>query len=90
MFFKAVYVDGWKVGGKSNKIRHYDTFVAEVRYPPAVKVYSDFKSKEEAEEAIRIVFSKISEIVSEGEMSDIIGTLPPALRPFFQSTSSTK
>ena len=90
MFLKAVYVDGWRIAGKPNKIRRYDTFIDEVRYPPGPKVYSDFESNEEAEESIRIVFSMISEKVSEGEMLDIISTLPTALRPFFQPVIATK
>ena len=90
MFMKAVYVDGWKIGGKQDKIRHFETFVDEIRYPPAVKIYTDFKSKEEAEAAIRTVFAMIVEQVSVGEIKDVVGTMPPALRPLFEPSVITK
>ena len=84
MFLKAVYVDGWKLNNKHNKIKDYDEFVSEVRYPAARKIYTDFTSKEEAEAAIYIVFDMIQEKVSPGEINDIVNTLPSKLKPFFE------
>lgn len=84
MFLKAVYVDGWKFNNKHNKIKDYDEFVSEVRYPKARKIYTDFMSKEEAEAAIYIVFDMIEEKVSPGEINDLVNTLPTQLKPFFE------
>jgi len=89
MFLKAVYVDGWRIGAKQNKIRDYELFVCEVRCPPANKVYSDFDSDEETIEAIRIVFGMIQEKVSKGEIEDILGNLSPEIRPLFTNGTTS-
>lgn len=89
MFLKAVYVDGWRIGAKQEKIRDYDVFISEVRYPPARKVYSDFDSDKEAEEAIYIVFNLLQEKISHGEMLDIAVNLPKPLRRFLEPRISS-
>jgi len=85
MFIKAIYVDGWSISKKPNKIRRLDTFIDEVRYPPVAKVYSDFKSNEEAEAAVRIIFNMLCEKVSDGQIADILATMPTSLRTLFPS-----
>lgn len=81
MFIKAIYVDGWKISGKKNKLRHLDDFVEEVHKRNRAAGHDDFTSQEGCYHAIHAVFRVIKEYVSEGEIEDLRRTLPEQLRP---------
>ena len=89
MFLKAIYVDGWRIGAKQQRIGNAEAFISEVRYPPAKKIYTDFTSDEQVAQAIRTVFAMLEEKVSQGEISDIVANLPADLRPLFQENYTT-
>lgn len=84
MFLKAVYVDGWKLNNRQRKVKDYDAFINEIRYPDTRKIYTDFDSNAQCEHAVQIVLTLIQEKVSEGEIRDVVNTLPAGLRKIFE------
>jgi uncharacterized protein (DUF2267 family) len=81
MFIKAVYVDHWKWNTPTSKIRSIDDFIWAVEHEEGLIGYADFKSSEHTEKAIRAVFNVLKRHVSEGEMIDVMKTLPEKMRP---------
>lgn len=81
MLIKAVYVDGWGMHKKGNRVRHLEDFVARVREEGGNLASEDFPSEEQALAAIKAVFRVIKAHVSEGEIEDLRRTLPESLRP---------
>ena len=80
MLIKALYVDGWKISGKKNKVRHLDDFIAEVHKRSRAAGHDDFTSQEGCYLAVHAVFRVIKGYVSEGEIEDLRLTLPEELR----------
>ena len=81
MFIKAVYVEGWKWTPGGSKIRHLDEFIRAVEKEDGAISDFDFQSSESTEEAIKAVFRVLKKHVSEGEIADIISSLPAELKP---------
>ena len=81
MFIKAVYVDGWQLTKKGNKIRHLDDFLQAVKNEDGTTGEYDFRTSLEIEEAVKCVFTVLKRHVSEGEINDVIKTLPMEIRP---------
>lgn len=81
MFIKALYVDGWKVSGKKDRVRRLDDFVAAVQDRCRALGEDSFSSSENCSLAIQAVFRVIKEHVSEGEIEDLRRTLPEGLQP---------
>lgn len=77
MFIKSIYVDGWSLGSKKNRVRRVDDFVAAVMGKAGE---ADFASPESCLVAIKAVMRVIKEYVSEGEIEDLRRTLPENLR----------
>ena len=84
MFIKAIYVDGWRINHKQDRIRHLDDFLFEVRKADEPNAMFDFGDDEEVTKAVKAVFHVIKEYVSEGEIDDVINTLPEELRPLVE------
>lgn len=84
MYVKALYVDGWQINKKQVRIRHLDDFLFQVRKADEPNDLFDFGDDEEVTKAVKAVFNVIKEYASEGEIKDIINTLPEELRPLLQ------
>ena len=85
MLIKAIYVDGWQLGHKPDPIRHVGDFIEAVREAGGKATVNDFVTDYEALEAIHAVFRVLKNHVSEGEIQDILATLPVELRPLMAS-----
>mmetsp|Transcript_10190 Transcript_10190/g.23503 ORF Transcript_10190/g.23503 Transcript_10190/m.23503 type:complete len:147 (+) Transcript_10190:58-498(+) len=84
MFIKALYVDGWRIGQKQKRIRNVEDFLFEVREANQPNGRFDFGDEEDILKAVKTVFRLLKEYVSEGEMEDLIKTLPEKLRPLLE------
>ncbi len=84
MFIKAIYVDGWRIGQKQIRIRHLDDFLNEVQETDKSIGSFDFPNKNATQHAVKAVFHVIKEYASEGEIEDVISTLPKELRPLME------
>ncbi|MBK8565854.1 MAG: DUF2267 domain-containing protein [Saprospiraceae bacterium] len=83
MFIKALYVDGWKIKGGSERMRHLGDFIETMREADDVRNNGDFVTDFEAKEAIQAVFRVLKNHVSEGEVHDIIAVLPGEMKGVF-------
>lgn len=83
MYIKAIYVEGWKWAPNNNSIRHIDDFVQAVKVHDGISGDYDFEDPEHTEEYIKAVFRVLQRHVSEGEIADVVATLPTELRPLF-------
>lgn len=81
MLIKAIYVDGWRMSNDIKYLRHWGDFIEAVREEGGPATRNDFVTDREVEHAIHAVFKVIKARVSEGEISDIVATLPEELRP---------
>jgi uncharacterized protein (DUF2267 family) len=82
MLMKAIYVDGWKISKEEIHIRHLGDFIESVREEGGPATKSHFTTDYEVEQAIHAVFSVLKKHVSEGEINDVLATLPDELRRF--------
>ncbi len=85
MLIKAIYVDGWRIGGEAKRLRHWGDFIEAVREEGGRATLNDFVSDREVEHAIHAVFKVIKNHVSAGEIRDIMATLPEELRPLLSN-----
>jgi len=81
MLIKAVYVDGWKINDEARRLRHLGDFIEAVREQGGRGVVNDFVTDFEVKEAIRAVFRVLKKHVTEGEIRDVLATLPEEIRP---------
>ena len=84
MFIKAIYVDGWRMHQKQTKVRHLKDFLSEVKAADEPNATFDFQDDEAVIKSAKAVFNVIKEYVSEGEIDDIVNTLPKELRPLLE------
>ena len=80
LFIKAIYVDGWRISGKHEKMRQKNDFLEAVISNGGVAGNDDFQTLDIAESAVRDVFHILQQHVSEGEIIDVIKILPIDLR----------
>lgn len=81
MLLKAVYVDGWKLSEEAKTVRNLGDFIEAVREEGGSGLIHDFVTDNEVLKDIRAVFHVIKQHVSEGEIEDVLATLPATLRP---------
>ena len=77
MLIRGLFFEGWNPTGKPNAIRNPEEFVQIVNshFPPAEDAeYID------PEDITRAVFKVIANHVSEGEIDDVIASMPKELR----------
>ncbi len=84
MLIKAIYVDGWRLKNEARELRHLGDFIEAVREEGGPATLSDFVTDYEVEQAIHAVFRALKRQVSEGEIRDILATLPLELRPLLE------
>lgn len=80
MFLKAVYVNGWSVKANREKVKNVEGFIDLIRSIDGKTSLDDFESYEIAEDYIHSTFLMLRQYVSAGEMEDIRGELPKALK----------
>ena len=72
MLLQGVYYHGWTPKGKPEKIRDREEFLD--------RVAENLMRQHDPEEACRAVFSVVERRMTGGEIEDIKGTLPEAIR----------
>ena len=80
MFLKAVYTDSWSLHTHSKKARHLHEFYNVVRKHDQQAVNQDFKSDDDVDQAVAIVFLVLRKNISLGELEDIKAVLPKDLK----------
>jgi uncharacterized protein (DUF2267 family) len=86
MLIKAVYVDGWKiVPAEAKTMRHMGDFIEAVREEGGPGLLNEFVTDHEVKKAIKVVFVVLKKHVSEGEINDILATLPAELRTLLEN-----
>lgn len=83
MMLKAIYVDGWKYSEKPTKIKNVGEFVKEVIRQDGPTGHFDITTAKDGENVIRAVLKVIRNYVSDGEVQDILDTMPKDLRPLW-------
>lgn len=86
MAIKGVYVDGWKISKKQERMKTLDDFMIGVLEEDRLAALSDFTTEEQTKVAIEAVFKTMSRYVSEGEFKDMIAVVPKELKKFFQES----
>lgn len=77
---KALYVEGWKFHNKPERIKHVKDFVRKVIHEDFPVGHHDFQTAKDGENAVMAVTNVIKNHVSEGEIKDVIASIPPELR----------
>jgi uncharacterized protein (DUF2267 family) len=80
LFIKTVYVDGWSLKHKKEKIKNLDDFINRIKELDQSAFEHDFENEKKAEKAIKIIFNFLAEVTSKGEIDDIKAQLPKALK----------
>jgi len=80
MAIKALYVEGWKYQDKPKRIKEVGEFVREVIHEDSPAGHHDISTAKDGENAVRAIFKVLKNHISEGEVKDIILTMPPELR----------
>lgn len=89
MALKSVYVDGWKFNREFTRIKHIHDFFNEVRREDDQQAGYDFGNDVKAANAVGAVFRALNYYVSEGEMNDLINTMPAELKEFILNNIAT-
>jgi uncharacterized protein (DUF2267 family) len=85
MYVKAMYVDGWKVSKKQQRIRRINDFLDEVYMESSKMGFFDFPDDASILNAVIAVFRVLKSHVSEGEIEDIVSVLPKELKKLWSS-----
>lgn len=80
MFLKAVYVNGWSIKAKKEKVKDVAGFINLIKKIDGKTSKYDFESDEKAEDYIYATFLVLRNYVSSGEMDDIRDELPKRLK----------
>jgi len=86
MVLKAVYVEGWKYHEKPNRIKHIGEFVREVIHEDQPVGHHDISTTKDGENAVRAVLKVLKSHISEGEVEDILRSIPSDLRELWGTT----
>lgn len=87
MFLKAVYVNGWTIRAKKEKVKNMEDFIELLRSISGTTASADFYSNEIAEDDVFSTFKMLRNYVSSGQMEDVIGQLPKQLKRLFYEYS---
>ena len=87
MCLKAVYVNGWAIKTKKDKIKTVDDFIELLRTISGTTALADFKSDGIAEDDIYSTFYMLRKYVSRGQMDDMQSQLPKKLKKLFDEHS---
>ena len=87
MFLKAIYVNGWTLRAKREKIKNMEDFIDYLRSIGGKTSLIDFYSDEIAEADVFSTFKMLRNYVSKGQMEDVIDQLPKQLKRLFYDYS---
>ncbi|WP_163516966.1 DUF2267 domain-containing protein [Gelidibacter japonicus] len=87
MFLKAIYVNGWAIKAKKEKIKSMEDFIDHLRTISKKTSLVDFDSNEIAEKDVYSTFYMLRNYVSSGQMDDVIGQMPKQLKRLFYNYS---
>ncbi len=79
MLIRGIYYEGWEPSGKPLRIRSKEELL------DCIRAYFPRQPDIDAESVARAVYRVISRRISEGELGDIIGSLPQELRMMWAS-----
>ncbi len=80
LFLKAVYVENWSLHKQDNKPRNMTEFIHEIKKINKQTTQHDFKTDDDVDNAIAVVFMSLRKYVSLGELEDIKAVLPKDLK----------
>lgn len=83
MLIRGFYFDGWTLREENLRERHKEQFLGHVQK------HITFESSQEAERAVRAIFTVLSRQVDEGEIEDVRNLLPAEVREFFPMAGTT-
>jgi uncharacterized protein (DUF2267 family) len=87
MFLKAVYVNGWTIKTKKEKVKNMNDFIDLLRSISGKTASIDFELDTIAEEDIYSTFNMLRTYVSSGQIEDMVGQLPKQLKKLFYDYS---
>ncbi|MGB3344199.1 MAG: DUF2267 domain-containing protein [Aequorivita sp.] len=87
MFLKAVYVNGWTLKTKKEKIKNMNDFIELLRSISGTTSLADFNSDGIVEDDIYSTFYMLRQYVSRGQMEDMKSQLPKQLKRLFYDHS---
>jgi uncharacterized protein (DUF2267 family) len=80
MLIKAVYVDGWQIGKQHKRITDFEDFITEIYDLGGGYKGIAFGDRMQVERSIFSVFKILKQHISEGELNDILASMPTKLR----------
>jgi uncharacterized protein (DUF2267 family) len=80
LFLKAIYVESWSLHKNDKKPRTMQEFFHEIRKIDKQTAKHDFKTDDEIDHAIAVVFMSLRKYISLGELEDIKAVLPKDLK----------
>jgi uncharacterized protein (DUF2267 family) len=85
MFLKAVYVQNWKLHRTDKKAKRLEQFFQEIRALDKQAAQYDFKTDEDIDKALAVVFMALRKHISLGELEDMKAVLPKDLKIIFNN-----
>lgn len=80
---KGLYVEGWKYQEKPYRIKHVGEFIKNVINEDFPAGHHDISTAKDGENAIMAVLKVLRHHISEGEVQDILATMPEELHPLW-------
>lgn len=84
MYFKAVYVDGWKLSESAKRVSSLDEFLDQVREHSSRTAGRDFGNDQTTRDNIIAVFRVIKQQVNQGEIEDVKVQLPEPIAELWE------
>jgi uncharacterized protein (DUF2267 family) len=85
LYIKAVYVNGWRISEKPNRLKKLDDFLLSVKVYAKQTAEKDFGDIANTKRDVEAVFRVIRKHVSPGEIKDVKSQLPEAIAELLKS-----
>lgn len=85
LFLKGVYVENWTMHKAGKNPKNFEEFYHEIRKIDKQANLHDFKTDDDIDNAISVVFMSLRKYVSLGELEDIKAILPKDLKLMLNS-----
>ena len=86
MILKGIYVDGWRINHKNNRIDNLDQFLDQVRENSPGDAARDFGGKKTARNTVKAVLHVLKRYIDEGELRHIQQQLPEGVSILFDES----
>ena len=80
LFLKGIYVENWTLHKNAKKPKNFDELYHEIRKIDKLAALYDFKTDDDIDNAIAVVFMSLRKYVSLGELEDIKAILQKDLK----------